>query len=74
MQSYIVLTLAPAMFPFWFYTVLKGLIIIFTILKRSEEGEKAVRGQSHIQDIDEGVEAMLAITAAANRSSLADFK
>lgn len=41
---------------------------------RAEEGEKAVRSQSHVQDIDEGVEAMLAITSAANRSSLADFR
>lgn len=51
-----------------------GSTIFVYFCQRSEEGEKAVRGQSHIQDIDEGVEAMLAITAAANRSSLADFK
>ncbi|XP_037776081.1 LOW QUALITY PROTEIN: dentin sialophosphoprotein-like [Penaeus monodon] len=53
---------------------LKYMLLSKVMVNRSEEGEKAVRGQSHIQDIDEGVEAMLAITAAANRSSLADFK
>lgn len=41
---------------------------------RSEEGEKAVRSQSHVQDIDEGVEAMLAIAGAAHKSSLMEFR
>ena len=41
---------------------------------RSEEGEKAVRSPSHLKDIDEGVEAMLAIAGAAHRSSLMEFR
>ncbi|XP_066990489.1 uncharacterized protein [Macrobrachium rosenbergii] len=53
---------------------LKYMLLTKVMVNRSEEGEKAVRSQSHVQDIDEGVEAMLAITSAANKSSLADFK
>ncbi|XP_071545775.1 uncharacterized protein [Panulirus ornatus] len=53
---------------------LKYMLLSKIMVNRSEEGEKAVRSQSHVQDIDEGVEAMLAITSAANRSSLSDFR
>ncbi|XP_063861332.1 uncharacterized protein LOC135101368 [Scylla paramamosain] len=53
---------------------LKYMLLSKIMMNRSEEGEKAVRSQSHIQDIDEGVEAMLAIAGAAHRSSLMEFR
>ncbi|XP_042225291.1 26S proteasome non-ATPase regulatory subunit 11-like [Homarus americanus] len=53
---------------------LKYMLLSKIMVNRAEDGEKAVRSQSHIEDIDEGVEAMLAIASAANRSSLAEFR
>ncbi|MCL4122263.1 UNVERIFIED_CONTAM: hypothetical protein GTU68_030480 [Idotea baltica] len=53
---------------------LKYMLLTKLLVNRPSDGEKAVRSQCHVEDIDSGVEAMLSITKAAVTCSLADFK
>ncbi|XP_076048914.1 uncharacterized protein LOC143029797 [Oratosquilla oratoria] len=53
---------------------LKYMVLTKVLLGRPEEGEKAVKIPAHLDDLDVGVEAMLAVSQAACKSSLQDFR